>query len=140
MTRYCPKCDNDKPAEDFYPYAGAFALWAANFTPEKESWCMLCRRIYQGAFRMKTGDMFFLHQAGCTEWESWKTSPIFQRMIDAYGTGEDKKRLAALNVGYHYEPISTEITPEDRTFLADCGIRCTHDRETDCEIDSRRTG
>jgi hypothetical protein len=51
----------------------------------------------------------------------------FQRIVDTHGTVEDKKRLAALGVGYHYCPILTTLSTEDRDFLRSVGIKVEKD-------------
>ena len=110
-TRYCLKCETDKPVDDFYQSSCG-----------KENWCKPCRGYYD-YFGLNTEDVLFLYRAGCAEWNSWANSSIFMRVIDEYGTGAEKKRLASISELYRHDPIATEITPEDRKFLTDCGIR-----------------
>ena len=45
-------------------------------------------------------DMLFLYRIGAANWDLWAGSYGFHHLIDTHGSEADKRRLAALNVGY----------------------------------------
>lgn len=45
-------------------------------------------------------DMLFLYCIGAANWDVWAGSYAFHHLIDTHGSETDKRRLAALNVGY----------------------------------------
>ena len=53
-------------------------------------------------------DMLVAFKEGRANWDLWAGSMGFQRIVDEYGSVEQKKHLTAMGLGYRYKaPTST---------------------------------